>query len=569
MHTRAQLLDRLGQRDRTDVLVIGGGINGIGVYRDLAAQGVAALLVERNDFCGGTSAASSRLAHGGLKYLETGEFGLVRESVTERDRLLRNAPHLVEPLEVWMPLASRFGGTLGALTRFLGLGSKPRRKGSVPVRIGLMLYDRFRADPPPLPGHRMLDAKRARQAMPHLNPAIRSIAQYHDARMTQPERIGLELIADAEAACPDAMAIPYMELEGVEGDCAVLRDRIAETTHRVQPRLVINAAGPAVDRVNARLGNPTELAGGTRGSHLVLAHPALAREIGARMVYFETADHRLCLVYPLGADRLLLGTTDIPTDDPDDTHCTEAEVDYLLATLRELLPGLSVGREHVVARYAGVRPLPRSGAADPGAISRGHTIHTLEPDAARRFPGLVLVGGKWTTYRACAEEITDRALALLGGARQSDTADLAIGGGRGWPIGADPARILTRQIASDHELTNERAAVLVNRYGARAAQAAGAERERPGVPDGVVDYSEGELDWLIREERVTRAADLVFRRTPMALETDPGARAVSSITDLVGDALDWPVERRALEHRLLTEALDRHRGRGHAAGHHR
>ena len=429
MRSRDELLQGVRNSPEVEVLIVGGGINGVGLLRDLAAQQVGALLVEKADFCSGTSAAPSRLIHGGLRYLETGEFALVRESVEERNRLLLNAPHLVMPIPVWVPLTSWWAGLGRAPARFFGWTRTPGRKGALVTKLGLVFYDWFGRKIGGVPRHRLIGGAEVRRAIPSIAPGVKLVAEFFDARLVHPERLTLELIADAERDCPAAVALPYVALEGHAGAEVRLRDQLSGETLTVRPRLVINTAGPWVDQVDARLGEHLRLLGGTRGSHVVLHHPRLARELGACMLYFETADHRICLAYCIDDERVLLGTTDLRDDQPDDCRCTEAEIDYLFQELRAALPQVPVGREHVVFSYAGIRPLPSDDGVVAGAISRDHSVRVLPAGGGRPFDILTLVGGKWTTYRACAAQIADDVLARLGARRVVDTSTLPIGGG--------------------------------------------------------------------------------------------------------------------------------------------
>lgn len=550
MLDRQALLERLGDEAETEVLIIGGGINGVGLFRDLAAQGVPALLVEQGDFCSGTSAAPSRLIHGGLRYLETGEFALVRESVEERNLLLLNAPHLVQPLCTWVPLTSWTAGALGALGRFLRLIRKPGRKGAVVVKLGLVFYDWFGRKQRTMPRHRLLGRGRALAALPLLSPAVRAVAEYYDARIVHPERLTLELVADAERDCPAAMALPYAAVTGRRGGTVLLEDRIGGRRLAVRPRLVVNMAGAWLDRVDALLGIEQRLIGGTKGSHLVLRHPDLYRALDGRMVYFETFDKRACLAYPLGPELVLLGTTDLRSDQPDDMTCSEEEIDYLFRVLSDLMPGVKLAREAIVFRFAGVRPLPRSDGLVAGAISRDHKLHDFPPDAERPFPVLSLVGGKWTTYRACAAQVADVVLQRLGRRRRGGTEGLPIGGGRDWPGDAAARQALLAALARDKGLTPARAAQLFARYGTAArAMTLGGDRPLPDLPG----YSWEEIAWLCQTERVTRLADLVLRRTLIAFDNLATKAAVEALAEVAGAALGWEAGRRAEE---VAETLD-------------
>ncbi len=577
MRDRTTLLSRLQHTPEVPVLIIGGGINGVGILRDLAAQGVSAVLVERSDICSGASAAPSRLIHGGLRYLETGEFGLVRESVHERELLLRHAPHLVRPIPTWVPLTSWTAGSLAAVGRVLRLVRNPGRKGAVPLKLGLTLYDRFARATRQMPRHRFLSSAAARRTLPLLNQAVRVVAEYYDARVTHPERLTLELVADAEADCPGCAALPYVSAIRLEQAEVVLRDEVSGATLRVRPTLIVNAAGAWADQVDEGLRLNEPLMGGTKGSHLVLRAPALAAELDQRMLYFETADKRICLVYALDPAHVLLGTTDLPTSDPDDRTCSPQEIDYLFGALSAVLPGHGLSASDIVFTYAGVRPLPRNDAGVAGAISRDHKLHRFAAAPGRPIPVLTLVGGKWTTYRACSRDVADAVLTELSLPRHVDTAGLPIGGGRDWPAGG--AADLAAELVTQADVTPQRAGILVRRYGSAAgAVLQGArlwsdgsgrragEWPRNATGDAPLhaapDYTSGEIAWLAQQERVTRLDDMVLRRTLMAFEGLASRACVEEVGAIVAAALDWTAERQAEE----VEATCRLLGTRHGVG---
>ncbi|TPE46963.1 glycerol-3-phosphate dehydrogenase/oxidase [Amaricoccus solimangrovi] len=541
------------------VLIVGGGINGVGVFRDLARQGVPSLLVERGDFASGTSAAPSRLIHGGLRYLETGEFALVRESVEERNLLLLNAPHQVRPLPVWIPTFSWTGGALAAGLRFLRLRRSPGPKGAAVVRLGLGVFDRFGEFRRTMPRHRAIPIAEARARFPRLAPKVRAVLEYYDARISSPERLTLELVGDAERDCPEAMAIPYLAVEGGEGAGVRLRDTISGETLTVRPRLVVNCAGAWVDPVGETLGVPERLTGGTKGSHLVLDRPDLAAALGEAMLYFETHDHRACLVYRLDGGKVMLGTTDLRTEEPDGARCSEEEIDYLFAVLEEVLPGSAPRREEIVFAVAGVRPLPRSAGGATGAISRDHSLRRFDPAPGRPFPILTLVGGKWTTYRACAAQIADAVLAEIGASRREDTRALPIGGGADFPRETGAFDRLARDIAAQSGLSPARAALLLRRYGTTARAVAAASGGRFTPLEGAAGYSVEEIRWILAEERAARLDDLVLRRTLIGFDGLASAVSVRALARIMAESLGWSAERREAEvARTLTLLARRH-----------
>src|SRR5262245_47291261 len=190
---RNEVLSALKENPNISVLIVGGGINGIGTFRDLALNDVDVLLVEKHDFCSGASAASSHMLHGGIRYLENGEFRLVREALTERNRMLRNAPHYSKPLPTTIPIFSWFSGFLNAPLKFLNLRDKPGERGAVVIKIGLWLYDWFTRGQQGLPGHRLISRAESMHLRPQINPDIICTATYFDAWMPYPERICVEM----------------------------------------------------------------------------------------------------------------------------------------------------------------------------------------------------------------------------------------------------------------------------------------------------------------------------------------------------------------------------------------
>ncbi len=564
MRTRNEAIAavRTAATGEPQIIIAGGGINGIGLYRDLALQGVPALLVDKADFASGTTAAPSRLIHGGLRYLETGEFELVRESVIERNHLIRNAPHLVKPLPVWVPAFNWFGGILSAGLRFLKLKKTPGAKGILVVKLGLVFFDRFGRKNRMMPDHRLVSRAELARRMPGLSPRVTAIAEYYDARLTHPERLALELIKDAERDCPQSVAVPYMALAGHAGDSVTLRDEITGEEIAVKAKLVINCTGAWADEADGRLGIDKRLIGGTRGSHLVMRRPDIARQLGEGMLYFETRDFRACLVYALDDELILLGTTDIRAQNPDTVACSDEEIDYLFDVLDQVLPNSRAKREEIVFAYAGIRPLPYSGEGATGAISRDHSLKTFEPEGQRRFPVLTLVGGKWTTYRACAEQIADEVLTRLKLKRTRSTLDAAIGGGAGLEREAAARSRQIHDVARDSGLDAAIATKLVNRYGTQAGTVAQAivAAGREQVVDDRGLYHVGEIDWILAEERVTRLSDIVLRRTLMPFEGAVTRGGLERLAALAADRLGWSPERQADEVAHTAELLaTRHR----------
>lgn len=526
-----------------DVLILGAGINGAGLFRDLCEQGLTCLILDKADFGSGTSAAPSRLIHGGLKYLETGEFRLVAQSTLERNLLLGNAPHCVTPLPTVIPIFSWTRGIGAALRTLMGSTTAPRSRGAVLMKIGLALYDFYGARARVMPRHRVVGRRAALNDMPPLTPAIVAAGIYYDAQVARPERLVYELVEDGLAASPGSAALSYTDLTGVAK--GVLTFRTADGTEiTTRPRIVVNAAGPWIDAVNAALGAPSKLIGGTKGSHVLLDHPELLRVLAGRMIYFEADDGRICLVYDyLG--KALVGSTDIPADNPDDVRCEPEETDYFLAALRSLLPGLTFDPGHIVYAYSGIRPLPASDASAPGLISRDHSAPVAEPAPGRPFPILSLVGGKWTTFRGFAEEVADMLLARLGRERKVSTRDLPIGGGRDFPKDREA---WSRALAAETGLSVSRVETLLARYGATARALAMAEATGPAGPlPDAPEYTTAEIDRIARSERVTHLADIVMRRTTLAITGALTPGNLAAIAEIAARALGWDEARREAE----------------------
>lgn len=537
------------------ILIVGGGINGIGLFRDLALQGVPAVLIDKGDFASGTSAASSRLIHGGLRYLETGEFALVKESVIERNALLANAPHLVRPLPVLVPAYSYFGGLFSAGLRFLKLKKTPGPKGIVAVKLGLTFFDRFGRRNQQMPNHTVLSAKAGRRKVPGLSPSIRAVAQYYDTRVVCPERLALELVGDAERDCPQSIALTYTEVAETQGQTVTLRDMISGEEIALTPRLVVNCTGAWVDRVNAALGLETQLMGGTQGSHLVLERPDIAAQLGESMLYFETKDFRACLIYALDDRRILMGTTDIRAAEIDAPVCTQDEIDYIFEVTEQVLPGAGFKRADISYTYAGIRPLPASNDTTTGAISRDHSFRLYPRGDGREFDMLVLVGGKWTTYRACAEQLADRVLDHIKTPRRDSTLTKPIGGGAGF--GAAERATLYHDLGA--LLPRDLADKLIERYGARARQVAPHVVATPSARVIGTGYHPEEIRWILRGERVAHLADLVLRRTRLPFEGPIGQDSLLALADLCAEELGWDAARIADEVQAVkTELATRH-----------
>ncbi len=492
-----------------DLVVIGGGINGTAIARDAALRGLSVVLVEAEDLASGTSGWSSRLIHGGLRYLEYLEFGLVRESLAERRRLLAGAPHLVRPLSLLIPLAPR--------------GRRPAWM----IRAGLHLYDLLARDPS-LPRHRTVDAAEIRERLGGgASGAPSRAALYHDAQVTWAERLVIENALDAAAAgaairTRTRIAAPWTRdhrLQGIELD----------TGERIAARWVVNAAGPWVDAVLSGR-DEAALLGGTRGAHLVLDAPDPAP---TSALYAEAEDGRPVFVIPW-AGQLLVGTTDVAHEgDPREVEVTPAERDYLLAVVARFWPSLGTPAS-IAHAYSGVRPLPAHGSgASSARVTRRHHLHAHGGALAGLYS---VVGGKLTTARALAEEVVDRVVADAGvRAGPCLTRERPLPGGVA--VDGDAS-----SLPGVDELTGTR---LRSIYGARAARIA--ERLATGGAYAVTVCPHGggtmaEFTFALEEEWATTVADFVYRRSMLGLGPDFGLAAARRCLAWAAVHLDWPAE---------------------------
>jgi glycerol-3-phosphate dehydrogenase len=480
-------------RERFDLLVLGGGITGAGVALDAVTRGLRVALIDKGDFAGGTSSASSKLIHGGLRYLEHGDLGLVHEALRERRRLLHNARHLVRPLRFVIPIRT---------------GSRvPPWKW----RIGLTLYDalagrdNLRRSKPLTPGE-------LRREFPGLRPdGVVAGASYFDAQMDD-ARLCIEVLQTA--AMRGAVLANYVEATVFDLDGGRIRgvqavDRLTGAPLAIAARQVLNATGPWVDAVCQMAGDTSELhLQPTKGVHLL----APGRGLSAAFLLLHPADGRVLFVIPwLG--KTLIGTTDtVETTGPDDLAVRPDEVQYLLdAHNHYFAPALRP--EDVLGSFAGLRPLIRARAGEPSSRSREFRVFAS--------PGglLSVAGGKYTTYRHMAEVVTDEVMRRLGLKRPCRTHDLPLDGtpDEPWPafVGQAIAELVRRfpidQPAAQH---------LVDRYGRRAADVAAYTISEPHLVRPVVA---GEPDLLAEfayqrdHEMAVRPEDHWLRRTRLGL----------------------------------------------------
>jgi glycerol-3-phosphate dehydrogenase len=496
-----------------DVAVIGAGINGAGIARDAALRGLRVIVLDKNDFCTGCSAASSRLIHGGLRYLEYAEFPLVFESLRERITLRRIAAHLVKPLRICIPIY------------------KGAKRGPLLIRLGMILYDLLSVGKT-VPGHDMLKGAKMVDNEPGLkHDGLLAAARYYDAQVDFAERLVLENLLAARSAGAEICTYSEVTRINVEGGAVTgleYRDTITGEQKHCDARVVINAGGPWVDEVLAAAGTPAKkFIGGTVGSHIIVSKfdgaPGDAYYVEAE------SDGRPFFIIPWN-DLYLIGTTDIRYDGSlDEVRASPAEVDYLLAETNRVFPSAKLGREDIHYAYAGIRPLPRREHGPESSITRKHIIKKNRQLAR----GLIsIIGGKLTTFRHLAEQTVDKIGRELGrklpACRTQET--LLPGAYR-----MDEAEALLASIAS---LTDADRARLLAVYGGRAIDVV---KLLDGEAD---DLLEAQVLFAIREEMARTLSDIVYRRLMTGLDADQGRPDYERIATIAAREHSWTEEER-------------------------
>ncbi|MEP6619521.1 MAG: glycerol-3-phosphate dehydrogenase/oxidase [bacterium] len=516
---RRTLLERLAT-DHFDLLVIGGGITGAGVAREAAMRGLRVALVEQQDFASGTSSRSSRLVHGGVRYLEHGQLGLVFESSRERRTLLRIAPHLVRPLSFTWPVY------------------RGARVARWKLAAALTLYDAlalFRN----VARHARLSATQVRAREPALrSDALLGGAQYWDAS-TDDARLTL---ATAQSALAEGgVIVNHAKVTGFvrEGERlvgVVVTDTLTGRTLQVRAAIVVNASGPWSDRVErlARTGAADGIRG-SKGVHVSVSHERIGNT--AALTLIAPQDGRVMFVLPAG-EFTIIGTTDTFDDvAPEDVRASVADVTYLLSAANHFFPAAQLTIGDVVSAWAGLRPLAASsaGRSDPGSASREHSIVESEPGLLR------VTGGKLTTYRSMAAQVVDVAQrAITGRSTQSRSAIVPLAGG-------DIADIAGETVAATRATGDEIVAERLVRAHGSAWRDVWALAAADSVLRGRViadrPYLLAELAYAVHEESACTLGDLLIRRTPIAFETrDHGYAAARYVVAHAATWLHWSAE---------------------------
>ncbi len=506
-----------------DLIIIGAGINGAGIARDAAMRGLRVLLLDKGDIAGGTTSWSTRLIHGGLRYLEYGEIGLVRESLRERERLFHIAPHLVRPLPMIIPVYSE------------------QRRGPLLIRAGMIAYDLLSLDKS-LDHHHMISRAETLRRVPGLKPeGLRGAALYYDAQVEYAERLVVENVLSAREH--GATIITYAQVERfIVEDHAVrgveFHDLLRGVRRCAHAPVVINVSGPWADEVLAALERPLpRLIGGTKGSHIIVEafngapHEAL---------YVEAQeDGRPFFIIPWNG-MYLIGTTDFQYDgDLDKVLADEREIDYLIRETNRVIPTAGLARDSVLYTYSGVRPLAYEKGRTGGSITRRHFVHDHE-DTLKGF--LSIIGGKLTTYRNLSEQAVALVFKKLGRAsRPCETGRIVLPGAM-----TEALAEFAERFKASSGLPPTVAERLLRIYGTRAQDVLKIAAEGTDLCE-IFSPETGaigaEVLMSFQYEMAQTLGDCLLRRTMVGMGKACGLDAIEPAARIACKYLDWSADR--------------------------
>ncbi len=540
-----------------DMIVIGGGINGSGIARDATERGLDVLLVDKNDFGAGTTAYSSRLIHGGLRYLENFDIGLVRESLHERTRLLENAPHLVRPLGFGIPVYE---------------GNKRPRWF---VECGMILYDVLArlTGTAHVAWHRLYGKAGFSKRFKGIRPdQLKGGFKYFDAQINLPERICVEnAIAAKEhgATILNHTQLTAVQQENKKATGVYLQDLITSEQFLAEGKVIVNAAGPWVDEVlNLAQTESAQKIGGTKGTHIIVKR----FENGPNSALYVEAqsNQRPYFIIPWQKDYYLIGTTDDHYQESLDAVVpTDNEIDYLLQETNWVLPNATLTRDDVLFSYAGIRPLPYAEPGTPaGKITRNHVIfdHFKKGDGLDRV--LSIIGGKITTFRNLAEETVTYAIERFNlneapkskgnPLKKCTTVKTPLPGGQGIENINQYKEIEIPKAMADFKIPKETADHLINLYGSRFKKVLQLTDENTDWLKPLSPFTqdiEAQVIYSVRNEFARTTADVLMRRTGTALRENVGLAAAQRTAELIGQELKWTPEQIKADAKAFTEQV--------------
>lgn len=510
-----------------DILVIGGGINGAGIALDAALRGYSTLLLEKNDFGGFTTSASTKLIHGGLRYLEYMEFALVRESLREREILLQNVPHLVKPLKIDFPIY------------------KHSERGPLLIKMGMILYDLLSYDKS-MPNHKVMFAKNGKklpESLKFLQPkGLKGIASYYDCQIKYPERLCLDTILAAEKEGADVLN--YSQFLGMESknDSYTIKykDGIEDKEFTTKAKFVINAAGPYVDEVNKLISTQIpRLMGGTKGSHILIRKFKGGPENG---FYIEAIqDGRPFFIIPWD-EYYLVGTTDIFYKDAlNRVTATEDEISYLLKELNYFIDTDSFTRDDILYTYSGIRPLPYEPDKKERQITRKHIIHDHKEEGFKNY--FSIVGGKLTTFRSLAEDTLNYVDKRNEISNKCNTKNYKF-------IKEKENNLVFELLSEKYEIDKTIISFLFQYYGDNFTNVLKLIDNNNSLKEKISSQHydiKAQIVYAIKNEKAKTLKDIIIRRTSIGTHEDLGYNCAEDIAEIAAEILDWSKERKIQE----------------------
>ncbi len=498
-----------------DLIVIGGGITGAGAARDAALRGFSCLLLEKGDFASGVTSKSTRLIHGGLRYLAQFELDLVAESLAERAILRKQVPYLIHPMPILIPIYQ----------------GDPH--GRAVISLGIHLYDLLSHEKD-IPHYFTSNRKRTLGFEQRLNPeGLKGSALFYDHQITMPERLVIENVISAREA--GATLLNYVKAEKIEDANGVItvtaKDTLTGTISVFRSKVLINAAGPWIDTVRqAGNINQHKIIFPTKGIHLVLP------KLSGQALFVTSRDGRMFFIIPFGAYSLI-GTTDTKYNgDLNEVHADRGDVDYLLMESRRILPGMNLTRNAILYTYAGIRPLAFSGKSE-SKISRKHRV--IREGKNGRI--ITIAGGKLTTYRNMAKDAVNAACKALNVKAQCITDKKPLPGGLPMEY-EDYLNEAVPELSAHHKVSRETVQHLVGLYGSRAEKVLALAEGEPALVETILPESKdiyAQVLYSVQEEGAKTLPDIILRRMHLGITASRGAGQAEKIAEIAGRELRW------------------------------
>jgi len=522
-------------KENYDVLIIGGGINGAGIALDAALRGYSVLLLEKNDFGGFTTSGSTKLIHGGLRYLEYMEFGLVRESLREREILLQNVPHLVKPLKIDFPIY------------------KHSERGPLIIKMGMILYDLLSYDKS-MPNHKVIFAKNGKMlpaSLKFLQPkGLKGIASYYDCQIKYPERLSLDTVLAAENEGADVLN--HSQFIGMESEndlySVKFKDRIDNKEFTTKVKFVINTAGPYVDEVNKLTSNQIpRLMGGTKGSHILIRKFDSGPKNG---FYIEAIqDGRPFFIIPWD-DYYLVGTTDIfYKEELSRVTATEDEISYLLNELNYFIDKKTFTREDILYTYSGIRPLPFEPDKKERQVTRRHIIHDHEEEGLKNY--FSIVGGKLTTFRSLAEDTLNYIDKKNGISNECKTKEYKF-------IKEKENNLVIELLSEKYEIDKDTISFLFQYYGDKFVDVLKIINDDSSLKEKIAPQHndiKAQIVFAVKNEKAKTLNDIIIRRSSIGTHEDLGYNCAEDVANIAATILDWSDERKIKEINSFKESV--------------